>query len=43
MRVNNGESLNDITDVYVEKVGLDNDPMYYWKLFVDFETINEAC
>lgn len=30
-----------VSYVYVEKVGLEKDPMYYWKLFVDFEAINE--
>ncbi len=30
-----------VSYVYVEKVGTDKDPMYYWKLFVDFDAINE--
>lgn len=30
-----------VSYVYVEKVGSEKDPMYYWKLFVDFEAIWE--
>lgn len=30
-----------VSYIYVEKVGLESDPLYYWKLFVDFETIWE--
>lgn len=28
-----------VSYIYVEKVGLETDPLYYWKLFVDFDTI----
>ncbi len=30
-----------VSYIYVEKVGLESDPLFYWKLFVDFETIWE--
>ena len=30
-----------VSYIYVEKVGLESDPLYYWKLFVDFEAIWE--
>lgn len=30
-----------VSYIYVEKVGLATDPLYYWKLFVDFEAIWE--
>lgn len=30
-----------VSYIYVEKVGLENDPLFYWKLFVDFEAIWE--
>lgn len=30
-----------VSYIYVEKVGLASDPLYYWKLFVDFEAIWE--
>lgn len=30
-----------VSYVYVEKVGLESDPLFYWKLFVDFEAIWE--
>lgn len=30
-----------VSYVYVEKVGNENDPIYYWKLFVDFDAIWE--
>lgn len=30
-----------VSYVYVEKVGLESDPLYYWKLFVDFDAIWE--
>lgn len=30
-----------VSYIYVEKVGNENDPMYYWKLFVDFDAIWE--
>lgn len=34
-------SLPLVSYVFVEKVGSPNDPMFYWKLFVDFDAINE--
>lgn len=30
-----------VSYIYVEKVGIESDPLFYWKLFVDFETIWE--
>ena len=30
-----------VSYVYVEKVGIEADPLYYWKLFVDFDAIWE--
>ena len=30
-----------VSYIYVEKVGIASDPLYYWKLFVDFEAIWE--
>ena len=30
-----------VSYVYVEKVGIEKDPLFYWKLFVDFEAIWE--
>lgn len=30
-----------VSYIYVEKVGLETDPLFYWKLFVDFEAIWE--
>lgn len=30
-----------VSYVYVEKVGLEKDPLFYWKLFVDFDAIWE--
>jgi len=30
-----------VSYIYVEKVGLESDPLYYWKLFVDFDAIWE--
>ncbi len=30
-----------ISYVYVEKIGTEKDPLYYWKLFVDFDAIWE--
>jgi len=30
-----------VSYIYVEKVGLETDPLYYWKLFVDFDAIWE--
>lgn len=30
-----------VSYIYVEKVGLESDPLFYWKLFVDFEAIWE--
>lgn len=30
-----------VSYIYVEKVGLESAPLYYWKLFVDFEAIWE--
>ena len=30
-----------VSYVYVEKVGIENDPLFYWKLFVDFDAIWE--
>lgn len=30
-----------ISYIYVEKVGDERQPLYYWKLFVDFMTVNE--
>lgn len=30
-----------VSYIYVEKLGIESDPLYYWKLFVDFETILE--
>ena len=30
-----------VSYIYVEKVGMESDPLYYWKLFVDFDTIWE--
>lgn len=30
-----------VSYVYVEKVGIESDPLYYWKLFVDFDAIWE--
>ena len=30
-----------VSYIYVEKVGLENDPLFYWKLFVDFDAIWE--
>lgn len=30
-----------VSYVYVEKVGLESDPLFYWKLFVDFDAIWE--
>lgn len=30
-----------VSYIYVEKVGLEKDPLYYWKLFVDFDAIWE--
>ncbi|HPJ76226.1 MAG TPA: HNH endonuclease signature motif containing protein, partial [Clostridia bacterium] len=30
-----------ISYIYVEKVGNENDPLFYWKLFVDFDAIWE--
>lgn len=30
-----------VSYIYVEKVGMESDPRYYWKLFVDFEAIWE--
>lgn len=30
-----------VSYIYAEKVGLENDPLYYWKLFVDFDAIWE--
>lgn len=34
-------SLPLISYIYAEKVGNENDPLYYWKLFVDFNAIWE--
>ena len=28
-----------VSYIYVEKVGLEKDPLFYWKLFVDFDAI----
>lgn len=28
-----------VSYIYVEKLGLENDPIFYWKLFVDFDAI----
>lgn len=30
-----------VSYIYVEKVGLESDPLFYWKLFVDFDAIWE--
>lgn len=30
-----------VSYIYVEKVGLEKDPLFYWKLFVDFDAIWE--
>ena len=30
-----------ISYIYVEKVGDEREPLFYWKLFVDFDTVNE--
>jgi len=30
-----------VSYVYVEKVGIESDPLFYWKLFVDFDAIWE--
>lgn len=30
-----------VSYIYVEKVGFESDPLFYWKLFVDFEAIWE--
>lgn len=30
-----------VSYIYVEKVGIESDPLFYWKLFVDFEAIWE--
>lgn len=30
-----------VSYIYVEKIGLEKDPLFYWKLFVDFEAIWE--
>lgn len=30
-----------VSYIYVEKVGMESDPLYYWKLFVDFDAIWE--
>lgn len=30
-----------VSYIYVEKVGVESDPLYYWKLFVDFDAIWE--
>lgn len=30
-----------VSYIYVEKVGLENSPLFYWKLFVDFDAIWE--
>lgn len=30
-----------VSYIYVEKVGLETDPLFYWKLFVDFDAIWE--
>ena len=30
-----------VSYVYVEKVGIETDPLFYWKLFVDFDAIWE--
>lgn len=30
-----------VSYIYAEKVGLENDPLFYWKLFVDFDAIWE--
>ncbi len=30
-----------VSYIYVEKVGVETDPLYYWKLFVDFDAIWE--
>lgn len=30
-----------VSYIYVEKVGLENEPLFYWKLFVDFDAIWE--
>lgn len=30
-----------VSYIYIEKVGVESDPLFYWKLFVDFETIWE--
>lgn len=30
-----------VSYIYVEKVGSEDDPMFYWKLFVDFDAIKE--
>lgn len=30
-----------VSYIYVEKVGYENSPLFYWKLFVDFVAVNE--
>lgn len=30
-----------VSYIYAEKLGNENDPLFYWKLFVDFDAINE--
>ena len=30
-----------VSYIYVEKVGIEEDPLFYWKLFVDFDAIGE--
>lgn len=36
-------SLPLVSYIYIEKMGTEDNALYYWKLFVDFETVNELA